>query len=63
MNLHIKDATYIANGEETSYWKMSQIYVRGNNIASIRFQEDLLDRLEEERDNVTNIPRKLNNNI
>jgi hypothetical protein len=55
MNLKIKDGTYIANGGKVTYWSIAEIYVRGNNIASLSFQEDLLDRLEAEKE--SNIPR------
>ncbi len=59
MNLKINDVTYIANGDEISYWKINHIYVRGNNIASITFKEGLLDKLEEEKELAisTNLPR------
>ena len=59
MNLKIKDITYIANGDEISYWKINEIYVRGNNIASINFKDGLLDKLEEEKELALsiNLPR------
>jgi hypothetical protein len=50
MNLKIKDATYIANCDESSYWKISEIFVRGNNIASISLKEGLLEKIEEEKE-------------
>ena len=50
MNLKLKDVTYIANGDEVSYWKMTEMFIRGNTIASINLKEGLLEKLEEEKE-------------
>lgn len=57
MNLKLKDVTYIANGDEVSYWKIKEIFIRGNNIASINLKEGLLEKLEEEKESAMNVPR------
>ncbi len=57
MNLKMKDVTYIANGDEVSYWKISEIFIRGNNIASISLKEGLLEKIEEEKELALSVPQ------
>lgn len=59
MNLKINEVTYSAKLNPKDY-KITEIYVRGNNINSLSLKEGLLEKVEEqtELESIqTNIPR------
>jgi hypothetical protein len=49
MNLKIKGITY-TNSDASKFWKTAEGFIRGNNIASISFPEDLIDKIEQEKE-------------
>lgn len=59
MNLKINDAIYSSKTND-KFWKISEIYIRGNNINSIILKDGLLEKIEEQSELAslqTNIPR------
>lgn len=67
MNLKIKDIIYNTK-EGTNFFKANEIFIRGNNISAINFEENLLEEIVKEKEiqkhssiiNDNNIPK--NNN-
>jgi U6 snRNA-associated Sm-like protein LSm4 len=55
MNLKIKNITY-SDKTGKNFFQAEEIYIRGNSISSINFEEDLLDNIEKEKiDNKNNL--------
>ena len=62
MNLKINDAIFSSKNND-KFWKITEIYIRGNNINSIILKDGLLEKIEEQSELATlqtNIPRILN---
>ena len=49
MNLKIKNITY-SDKAGKNFFQAKEIYIRGNSISSINFEEDLLNTIEKERE-------------
>ena len=49
MNMKINDVTYTdKNGEK--FYKANEIFIRGNNISSINFEENLIEEINKEKE-------------
>lgn len=55
MNLKLKDITYTSSDAE-KFWKVPEGFIRGNNIKSMQFREGLIEKLEEQKEKILNIP-------
>lgn len=55
MNLKLKEITYTSSDAE-KFWKVPEGFIRGNNIKSIQFKEGLIEKLEEQKEKMMNIP-------
>lgn len=55
MNMKLKDIIYTSSDGE-KFWKTSEGFIRGNNINSIQFKEGLIEKIEEEKERLMNIP-------
>jgi hypothetical protein len=55
MNVKLKDVTYTSK-DGYNFWKIKEGFNRGNNIKSIQFKENLIDKLEEQKEKIMNIP-------
>lgn len=49
MNLKILNAIY-TNKEGTKFYKANEIFIRGNNISAINFEEHLLNEINQEKE-------------
>lgn len=49
MNVKIKDITY-TNDKGNKFFKAGEIFIRGNSIQSVTFQENLISELEKEKE-------------
>jgi U6 snRNA-associated Sm-like protein LSm4 len=55
MNLKLKDIIYTSS-DGNRFKKVSEGFIRGNNVNSIQFKEGLLEKIEEEKDLKFNMP-------
>ncbi len=55
MNLKLKEITYTSSDGE-NFWKVKEGFIRGNNIKSIQFKEGLIEKLEDQKEKIANIP-------
>jgi U6 snRNA-associated Sm-like protein LSm4 len=55
MNVKLKDITYTSKDGD-NFWKIKEGFIRGNNIKSIQFKENLIEKLEEQKEKMMNIP-------
>jgi hypothetical protein len=65
MNMKISDAIYSSKLKNKDL-KISEIYIRGNNINSVIMKEGLYEKIEEQTEMESlhkNIPRKKNKKI
>ena len=55
MNMKLKDIIFTSSDGE-KFWKAPEGFIRGNNINSIQFKEGLIEKIEEEKERMMNIP-------